>query len=159
MSLHDLHVSLCHPGITRLLHYVRSKHLPYTAQDVKKVVDECRTCAVCKPRYHQSPTTSLVRALQPFDRLSIDFKGPLPETPSGNRYLLVIVDEFSRFPFAYPCKDLSSRTVIAALTDLFGIFGFPNYIHSDNGSSLIAAELKKYLLNRRIAANHSTPCH
>ena len=75
MSLHDLHST---PGITRLLHYVKSKHLPFSAEDVKKVVSDCRTCAVCKPRYYRSEATPLIRALRPFDRLSIDFKGPLP---------------------------------------------------------------------------------
>lgn len=28
-SLSDLHVALCHPGITRFYHFVRSKNMPY----------------------------------------------------------------------------------------------------------------------------------
>ena len=32
-----------------------------------------------------------------------DFKGPLPESAtSTNRYIMTIIDEFSRFPFAFP---------------------------------------------------------
>ena len=76
------------------------------------------------------------------ERLSVDFKGPLP---GKNKYVLFIVDEFSRFPFAFPCKDMSSATVISCLSTLFNIFGFPLYVHSDRGSSFISRELKQYL--------------
>ena len=44
----------------------------------------------------------LIKATQPFERISIDFKGPLLSF-SKHTYLLVIVDKFSRFPFAYAC--------------------------------------------------------
>ena len=37
---------------------------------------------------------NLIKATQPFERISIDFKGPLLSV-SKNKYLLVIVDEFS----------------------------------------------------------------
>ena len=37
-SLQDLHEKLCHPGITRMLHFVRTKNLPFSTTDVKRVV-------------------------------------------------------------------------------------------------------------------------
>ncbi|XP_042228552.1 uncharacterized protein LOC121870679 [Homarus americanus] len=51
-------------------------------------------------------------------------KGPLPST-SRNRYLLTVVDEHSRFPFAFACKDMTAATVIKCLRQLFAIFGMP----------------------------------
>ena len=33
----DIHNQLCHPGVTRMLHFIRSKNLPYSTDDVKKV--------------------------------------------------------------------------------------------------------------------------
>ena len=80
---------------------------------------------------------NLIKATQPFERISIDFKGPILSV-SKNKYLLVIVDEFSRFPFAYACPDIKSATVIEKLTHLFSIFGFPGYVHSDQGSSFMS---------------------
>ena len=72
--------------------------------------------------------------MKPFDRLSLDFKG-LSTTSSKNEYLLTIVDEYSRFPFAYryPFSNLESSTVIRCLTDFFAIFGTPGSIHFYNG--------------------------
>jgi len=51
----------------------------------------------------------LIRATQPFERIALGFKGPLPKSKtSKNRYILTIVDEFSPFPWAFACKDTAS---------------------------------------------------
>ena len=34
-NLYNLHNNLCHPGVSRLLHYVRCKNLPFSVVDVK----------------------------------------------------------------------------------------------------------------------------
>ena len=38
-SLYDIHAGLCHPGIKRTYHFVQSKNLPYSLDDVRKVVN------------------------------------------------------------------------------------------------------------------------
>ncbi|XP_054259839.1 uncharacterized protein LOC128984533 [Macrosteles quadrilineatus] len=81
--------------------------------------------------------------------------GPLPSS-SRNRYLLVIVDEFSRFPFAFPCSDMSSSTVKSKLKTLFSTFGVPSYIHSDRGTSFMSQDLKSYLNSLGISTSRTT---
>ena len=110
-SLSTIHENLCHPGVTRLLHFVRSKNLPYAVDEVRRVVTSCRTCAECKPNFYQPPKIHLIKATQPFEHLSIDFKGPLPTT-NKNQYFLTSVDEYSRFPFVFPCSNMSTSTII-----------------------------------------------
>jgi len=144
-KLKDLHNGLCHPGISRLAHFVRTRNLPYSTEDIKTVISQCRTCAEIKPRYFKPVNPPLIKSTQPFERLSVDFKGPLPSA-TQNRYLFVIVDEYSRFPFVYPCKDMTSATVIRCLNDIFKIFGLASFIHSDNFTSLISSELRTHLL-------------
>ena len=155
-SLVELHNSLCHPGVTRMVHFVRSKNLPFSVDDVKRVTSACSVCAKCKPRFHRPPQAQLVKAVQPFDRISIDFKGPLPSS-TRNRYLLTVVDEFSRFPFAFACSDVTSRTVINCLTQLFAIFGMPAYVHSDRGAAFMSSELRQFLTNHGVATSRTTP--
>ena len=41
-SLEDIHNNLCHPGVTRLLHFVRTKNLPFSTSDIKRVVLSCK---------------------------------------------------------------------------------------------------------------------
>ena len=98
-TLVDLHNSLCHPGVTRLYAFVKSRNLPYSVDDVKRVCGSCPICQVCKPQFCKPPVSHLIKSTQPFERLNIDFKGPLPSS-SRSKYMLTIVDEFSRFPFA-----------------------------------------------------------
>ena len=85
----------------------------------------------------------------------MDFKGPLPSA-STNKYILTIVDEYSRFPFVFPCKDVTTQTVIKCLTQLFSIFGMPGYVHSDRGSSFMSKELKDWLLSQKVPSSHTT---
>ncbi|XP_068086156.1 uncharacterized protein [Anabrus simplex] len=154
-KLLSLHQSLCHPGITRMGHWIRIKNLPFSIEDIRRVTSACRTCAEVKPQFfrHQG---SLIKATAPFERLNLDFKGPLP-TKTRNRYIFTVIDEFSRFPFAFACRDLSSSTVISCLTQLFSIFGAPSYIHTDRGSSFMSQDLKNFLASFGVATSRTTP--
>ncbi|XP_024080601.1 uncharacterized protein LOC112126213, partial [Cimex lectularius] len=152
-ELYELHKSLCHPGITRMYHWLRSKNLPYSLEDVRRL--NCSICAEVKPRFMRTKGT-LIKATSPFERLNMDFKGPLP-SKSKNRYLLTIIDEYSRFPFAYPCRDISSDTVVECLKNLFCTFGVPAYIHTDRGTSFMSQEVKAFLCSNGVATSRTTP--
>ena len=154
-TLTKLHVDLSHPGVTRLYHFVRTKNLPYSVSDVKKVISSCKACSVLKPKFVKPENPPLIKATQPLERLSLDFKGPLPST-SKHTYMLTIIDEYSRFPFVYPCKDMLTDTVIKCLSDLFSVFGMPSYVHSDRGPSFMSGKLKSYLHSKGIATSNTT---
>lgn len=157
-KLDELHRELCCPGVTRLWHYVRSRNLPYSLKDVKDTCGRCKSCAEVRPHFFTPIDGTLVKATQPMERLSIDFKGPLPSA-TRNVYFLCIVDEFSRYPFCIPCTNTSTSTLIASLEKIFSLFGVCNYIHSDRGSSLMSKQFKDYLLSKGIASSRSTPYH
>ena len=84
----------------------------------------------------------------PMHRISIDFNWPLP-TAICNRYLLVIVDEYSWFPFLYTCTDMQTSTVKNYLELLFSMSGMPDYIDSDWQQSIICL----YQTSRRMRIN------
>ena len=155
-TLIDLHHGLCHPGITRMSHFVRVRNLPYSMEDIKRVVSQCNICAHLKPNFYKPVNPPLIKASQPLERISIDFKGPLPSV-SQNKYILTIVDEFSRFPFAFPCKDLHADTVKQCLSELFALFGTPGFIHSDRGRSFISENLRSFLISQGIGSSFSAP--
>ena len=66
-TLFEFHRRLCHPGITRMMHFVRSKNLPFSVEDVKKVTTSCPACAECKPRFNGLQQSTLIKATRPFE--------------------------------------------------------------------------------------------
>ena len=154
-QLYNLHDSLCHAGVTRMMHHIKVRNLPYSIEEVRQVTRDCQICARNKPQFPKSSNAHLIKATQPFERLSVDFKGPLPSN-NKNIYLLDIIDEYSRFPFGFPCPDTKSSTVIKCFNQLFSVFGMPSYVHSDQGSSFMSHELKQYLLSKNVATSRTT---
>ena len=154
-SLYNIHSALYHPELTRLHQFVRSRNLPYSIDNVKQVCKDCSICQEIKPNYYRPGKAHHIKATQPFERISIYFKGLLPL--KIHPFLLTIVDEFSRFPFAYPVKDVSTPTVIKCLTNLLSIFGIPRYLHSDRGPSFMFDELMKWLFAKGVASIQTTP--
>ena len=155
-DLKNIHKQLGHPGVIRMTHFVRSKNLPFSVEDIKRVCNECFTCAKLKPKFFASYKNTLIKATRPWERISVDFKGPVSGTKP---YILIVVDEYSRFPFAFPCKDQSATTIMNCLSQLFVLFGLPMCVHSDRGAGFMAKEFKEYLTIRGISTSNSTPYH
>ena len=74
------------------------------------------TCAEVELQFFKLASQTLIKAVRPWDRISVDFKGPVS---SPHPYLLIVVDEHSRFPFVFPCKNMKSSTVTLCLSSLF----------------------------------------
>ena len=58
----ELHNQLCHPSITRFLHLVKIKNLPFSTTEIKQVVSGCKVCAEVKPTFTQSDSGTLIKA-------------------------------------------------------------------------------------------------
>ena len=51
----------------------------------------------------------------PMERIAVDVLGPLPELESGNKYLLIVADYFSKWTEAFPMRDQEATTVAEIL--------------------------------------------
>ena len=153
--LYNVHCVLCHPGVTRLYHYVRTKNLPYSLKEICKMTANCNVCAVVKPRFYKPIETHVIKATQPIKRLSVDFKDPIAGC-TKNRYMLTIIDEYSRFPFAFPCSRMDASTVIACLSKVFLLFGLCAFIHSDRGPAFMSFELQSFLHSKGIGVSRTS---
>jgi len=83
------------------------------AKDVRAYVSACEKCNQRKTT--RQPRAPNLRALptvkNPFDRVAMDFVGPLPTTKNGNKYILVFIDYCTRWPEAFATKDMKATTV------------------------------------------------
>ena len=57
------------------------------------------------------------------------------EDEAKNKYVLVVIDSFTRFVELYPCSSIDGKTVVFALLQHVERYGGPATIQSDRGDS------------------------
>ncbi len=68
-----------------------------------------------------------------FDRVAFDEIGPLPITANGNRFILTMIDYFSKWAEAYSLPNHKAETVADCIVKRWiAHHGIPVMIHSDN---------------------------
>ena len=128
------------------------------------VAEWCKTCPQCAARKNPTPKGRAplqpVMVGYPLQLVAVDILGPLPDTPRGNRYLLVVADYFTRWTEAYPIPNQEAITVARVLTTEFFLrFSPPEQLHSDQGrqfESEVLAEVCKLL---GVKKSRTTPYH
>ena len=115
-----------------------------------KVLSRVALCSHCQQTHlsHQKPVggpliPTPVPAF-PFDKIALDFVGPIRPTIHGNRHILVITDYFSRWSEAYPVPNQQADTVAQCLAEWCSHFGAPLTVCSDRGSAFIGEVIHDY---------------
>ncbi|XP_065654864.1 uncharacterized protein LOC136081476 [Hydra vulgaris] len=111
-----------------------------------------------KPCFFKPSTGLLIQAKRIWERLSMDFIGPL-QSVTANIYTLVVVDKYSRYPFAFLCKDITADTVIRHLFSLFSLLGAPSSIHTDREAQFESIKAKVFLNRNGVIKTPTTSCH
>ena len=90
--------------------------------------------------------------------IHIDILGHLIETPRGNQYLLVVVDQFSKWVECYALSDQTVERVARTLVSEFiGRFGGPLELYSDQGRNLESRMFKEVCDLLNIVKTRTTP--
>ena len=109
-----------HPGTTRATARARRRFWwKGMLKDIRDWVAACLPCQQRKPtrprNVNKPGCTRLPKG--PMQEIYIDFSGPFPETPRGNRHILGIVCAYSRYPIAVPLPNRSAVVVARALLE------------------------------------------
>ncbi len=105
------------------------------AKDVEVFVESCSICRVNKKR-SRTPQAGLgdYQAGIRLERVHLDILGPFVESTQGNRYILMIVDQFTKWLTCVALPDQSAESISNAFFDNFVcILGVPTEIHTDQG--------------------------
>ena len=125
-----------HPGGRKLYRKIR-KHFywPTLAVDCYAVVRNCPECARNRIKLRKNVgDLTLFPANAPLESVCIDLLGELTRTPRGNKYLLVIVDRFTKLVRTVPLKGISASEVARAfVTHWVFSYGPPADLIADNG--------------------------
>jgi transposase InsO family protein len=94
------------------------------------------------------------------ERIAIDVLGPLPKTDSGNQYILIAQDYFTKWPEAFALPDQQAVTVAEVLVNqFFTRFGVPMELHSDQGRNFESETLREVCRLLAINKARRTPYH
>jgi len=92
-----------------------------------------------------------------FHRVALDTARPLPETRSGNKYILVVIDHYSKWCEAKAVADHGAKTSTRFLEDdIICRFGVPKFILTNNGGEW-AAEFDVMCKDYAIQHQRTTP--
>ena len=136
-TLYNAHDLGGHFGAGITSRRLREHYWPKIIKDTVDYISGCLKCAEYGTAL-RSQTLSAVAVSTPMELLGIDFVGPFPSFPNADpnvpgKYVLVIVDYFSRFIWTYPCTTDDQKETINALEDLFNREGRPVGIYADPG--------------------------
>ena len=127
-------------------------YFPRMSEAAREVISACHTCQGRK----EAPKKQMGELLPssvgyPFQKLSIDFVGPLPPSPGGHRYIFTVMDVFSRWLEAFPVQSATSKVAIKKLTDeIFCRYGLPHSVHSDRGTTFTSNEFREFLRDLKV---------
>jgi hypothetical protein len=152
--LKSYHGNGVHFGVGRTLDLV-GHHFYWAGmrKDVTKTVSSCDICQRAKktPGPIEKPS-SMKMTERPFQRISMDYAGPLKRTRRGNQYFLVVVDDFSRYIKVFPVVKANGATTIRCLRQVFAEEGVPEEVLTDNGTHFTSGDVDDFLRARGV--NH-----
>ncbi|GKA81273.1 retrovirus-related pol polyprotein from transposon TNT 1-94 [Tanacetum coccineum] len=121
----------------------------------------CSACQLEKSKKHTHTPKAKNTNLEVLNTLHMDLCGPMRvQTINGKKYVLVIVDDYSRFTWVkfLRSKDETPEAVIKFLKQIqIGLNKTIRYIHTDNGTKFVNQVLTEYYERVGIFHQKSVP--
>ena len=135
-----------HQGSRRTFEQIAASfYWPGMAKDVKLWVRACLACAKRKtPRPKRAGLREVKQSTYPGQTIAIDIWGPMMESPEGNKWVLTMIDHFTKWPVAVPIPDHKAETIAKAILRHWVCeHGVPESIVSDQGRELISKGIQQ----------------
>ena len=156
------HGSLGHFGVDKTLASARLSGLKGSnlEKDIREFIKFCPVCqkmSYLRPVIFSTPYTS--SGTHPMRDLHIDTVGPFPKEVSGNMFIIVIIDSFTRYVTLHASLSTTAEEAGLALFTHCCTYGVPNSIHSDNGSQycnqLISSLTHRFQIKHNLSIAYS----
>nr|XP_050026949.1 uncharacterized protein K02A2.6-like [Dermacentor andersoni] len=151
-----------HPGIVKTKQRLRGKYWwPGLDKQVETAIRNCTVCQSADKSAKSYPTPLQPVALpdKPWSKIAIDIVGPFERAPADCRFVISVVDYFSKWPEVAFCRDVSSTKVMDFLLSIFAREGYPDELVSDHGPQFTSREFESFLQDRGIKHSFSAVYH
>ena len=94
------------------------------------------------------------------ERLHLDILGPFTPSDKGNMYILVMIDQFSKWVELAALPDQKAESVAREFILHFIVtFGCPFEVHTDQGKNFISKLFESLCKSLQVAKTRTTPYH
>ncbi|XP_063831609.1 uncharacterized protein LOC135080816 [Ostrinia nubilalis] len=143
---HDIPIA-GHLGTERMLNRIRERYYwKNMKSDIEHYVKNCSACQSNKAlrQINRAPMQITTTSTRPFERVSLDIVGPLPEAGLNKlRYILTLQDDLTKFSIAYPISNATAEETCECLVHFISLFGIPKSILTDQGTNFTEELFKK----------------
>ena len=149
-----------HLGWDKTLEQLRRRFWWYgMSVDVRLHIATCGACCWNKS-VRKTPKAPLenYQAGHPGDRIHMDLLGPFCESASGKRYVLMVIDQFTRWLEIRPLVTQDAQSVAQAFFEQYVVrFGVPVMIHTDQGRNFEGDLFQAFCALLEVAKTRTTP--
>lgn len=124
----------------------RDYHIPDLRAKIEKHIRNCINCILANKRQGKQEgfLCPIDKGEIPLDTYHVDHLGPLATTKKSYRYILAVIDGFSKFTWLYATRSTSTSEVLNRLRRQAAIFGNPRRIISDRGTAFTSGDFTEY---------------
>ena len=142
-----------HQGIVKTKVLLRSKvWFPNIDKKVESFIATCESCQINTSKISFVPFQMSKMPSGPWKYIDIDYYGSPSEV-----LLIVLIDEYSRYPIVKQLSSTSADTLIPCLHEIFSAYGIPVKFKTDNGPSFNGSEFDKFCITFGINHQCITP--
>lgn len=133
---------------------------PKMNESIEEFINACDICKISKSNQPKpAPVQSLPLVSRPVERIALDYCGPFQESDQGNKYLLVIIDHFTRFVRVFPVPAATSSISAKCLEEFIREEGTPSDVLTDRGTHFIGEAFQQMLKRKGIHHLKTSPYH
>ncbi|UYV77485.1 K02A2.6-like [Cordylochernes scorpioides] len=146
-DLHEMHLGMVN------MKMIARRYFWWPGID-KNIEELARDCRICQESASMSPSTisEWTWPEKPWHRLHLDLASPFM-----GRMFMVLVDAYTKWLEIVIIKDITSRTIIGHLREIFARFGLPEILVTDNGRQFVSSEFEEFTKMNGIRHTKTSP--
>jgi len=162
LLIKEVHEEYGHCGATKVYQLLKVDYqLSHMLKTIKRITQACDLCQKSKI-YNQRTRGPLISNIpgRPHEIVSLDLIGPLPSGQLGARYLLVMLDVFSKYVQIYPLRRATTNSILNKIEKYYiPICGKFKKILTDNGTQFHSKQWTDRLRDLGIQVLRTTTYH
>jgi len=160
--IQETHERYGHMGTYKVYQILKQQYkMGNMYRTIKKIIKTCEICqkSKCDNQVARGPTRSIIPE-RPLQLVSLDLMGPLPRGQRGARYILAILDVFSKYIQLYPIKKATTETILRKIiTEFIPKVGPIEQLLTDNGTQFHSKKWFRQTKALGIQLRHTTTYH